>query len=62
MKKITPVAPKARKHELIVKELSDETLVYDETTHKAHCLNQTAALVWKFCDGRTSIPQMTRLL
>src|ERR1700686_4261480 len=56
------LAPKARKNKLIVKELSNEVLVYDENNHKAHCLNETAALVWKFCDGRTSIPQMTRML
>jgi hypothetical protein len=56
------LAPKARKSKLIVKVLADEVLVYDENNHKAHCLNQTAALVWKFCDGRTSIPRMMRLL
>ena len=56
------LAPKARKENLIVKELADEVLVYDENNHNALCLNQTAALVWKFCDGRSSIPQITRLL
>ncbi|MDX6288278.1 MAG: hypothetical protein QOH42_77 [Blastocatellia bacterium] len=56
------LAPKARKNKLIVKELPGEVLIYDEDNHKAHCLNETAALVWKFCDGRTSIPKMTRLL
>lgn len=61
MKKIA-VAPKARQRALIVKELAGETLVYDEHNHRAHCLNQTAALVWKFCDGRTSIPAIAKLL
>jgi hypothetical protein len=56
------LAPKARKNKLIVKELPGEVLIYDETNHKAHCLNETAALVWRLCDGRTSIPKMTRLL
>jgi Coenzyme PQQ synthesis protein D (PqqD) len=56
------LAPKARKNELIVKELASEVLVYDEKNQKAHCLNQTAALVWKFCDGRTTVPKMARLL
>ncbi len=56
------LAPKARKNKLIVKELPGEVLVYDENNHKAHCLNETAAMVWKFCDGHTSIPKMTRLL
>ena len=31
-------------------------LVYDEEGHRAHCLNRTAALVWKSCDGRTNVP------
>lgn len=56
------LAPKARKNKLIVKELSNEVLIYDENNHQAHCLNETAALVWKFCDGRTSIPKMRHLL
>src|SRR5262249_43067604 len=29
---------------------------------KAHCLNQTAALVWKHCDGQTSIAELVRIL
>jgi hypothetical protein len=54
--------PKARRAQLIVEELSNETLVYDEERHKAHCLNETAALVWKQCDGRTSVAQITQRL
>jgi hypothetical protein len=30
--------------------------------HQAHCLNQTAAFVWKHCDGRRSIPALARLM
>jgi len=56
------LAPKARKNNLIVKEISNEVLIYDENNHQAHCLNETAALVWKFCDGHTSIPKMRQLL
>jgi hypothetical protein len=43
-----------RTQRLIIDELPDEVLVYDLDRHKAHCLNQTAALVWKLCDGRTT--------
>ncbi len=43
--------PIARRENLIVEELPDEVLVYDRNTDKAHCLNQTAALIWKNCDG-----------
>jgi len=54
--------PQARREELLVQELADELLVYDRTRHKAHCLNQTAALVWQRCDGKTSVTEMARLL
>jgi hypothetical protein len=55
-------APKARRSQLVIKELATETLIYDESNHQAHCLNQTAAFVWKHCDGRTSLPALARLL
>jgi len=48
----------ARTEDLVVRELPDETLVYDVQRHKAHCLNRTAALVWRACDGHTSIPEI----
>ncbi len=54
--------PKARKQKLVVREFADELLVYDKKNHEAHCLNSTAALVWKHCDGRTSVAEITRRL
>ena len=54
--------PRARKDELAVEELPDETLVYDLKRHKARCLNRTAALVWRRCDGRTSVADVAALL
>ena len=54
--------PLARTDALIIKELQDEVLVYDLKRHKAHCLNQASAIVWKHCDGRVTIAEMTRLL
>jgi hypothetical protein len=56
------VNPLAIRAALIVKEVMDETLVYDLRRHQAHCLNRTAALVWNYCDGRTPAAEMaTRL-
>ncbi|HMF57635.1 MAG TPA: PqqD family protein [Pyrinomonadaceae bacterium] len=54
--------PRARTDQIIFKELADETLVYDESRNEAHCLNRTAAFIWKHCDGRTSVAKMVRLL
>ena len=54
--------PVARKSGLVVQEVPDEVLVYDLDSNKAHCLNQTAALVWKSCDGRNSVAEIARLV
>jgi len=54
--------PLARKEGLVVHELPDEVLVYDTETDRAHCLNQTAAFVWKRCDGRKSASEIAREL
>ena len=54
--------PRARQDELVVEELPDETLVYDLKRHKARCLNPTAALVWRHCDGQTSVADVAALL
>src|SRR5882762_4168309 len=50
--------PLARKTDLVIEELSDETLVYDLNTKRAHCLNPTAASIWKNCDGQNSVAQI----
>lgn len=54
--------PKARHEKLIVKELPDETLVYDLVNDKAHCLNDTAGKVWKNCDGLNSVADISAIL
>lgn len=54
--------PKSRTEKLVVQDFNDELLVYDRQRHKAHCLNQTAALIWKQCDGRTSVAEISRRL
>jgi len=48
------VFPQARKDGLVVRELPGEVVVYDSVRHEAHCLNETAAAVWRHCDGETS--------
>lgn len=54
--------PRARREDLVTKQLPDEVLVYDRERDKVHCLNQTAALVWKYCDGKTTVSTMARHL
>ena len=54
--------PEARRVGLVVQELSGEVLVYDRERNKAHCLNSTAARVWGYCDGKTSVAQIARAI
>ena len=51
--------PVARKENLVIQEMPEEVLVYDMDTNKAHCLNRTAAFVWKSCDGKNSVAPIT---
>jgi len=54
--------PRARQNDLLIQEVLDETLVYDQHTHQAHCLNNSAAIIWKACDGNTSVSALARLV
>ena len=54
--------PVARREGLLIENLPDEVLIYDLDRKKAHCLNQTAALLWNHCDGRTSVNDLARIL
>lgn len=60
--KSAAVLPSARKSDLVINQLEDETLVYDLESDVALCLNQTAALVWKGCDGKTTVTEVIGLL
>lgn len=50
--------PSARTKGLVVQEVPNEVLVYDLETDKAHCLNETAAAVWRACDGNRSVREI----
>jgi hypothetical protein len=43
---------------IIVREIETETLVYDEGTHRAWCLNRSSACVWRLCDGNHTVEQI----
>jgi hypothetical protein len=58
---VRKVLPLARTEQLIVQELPGELLVYDLDRHKAHCLNQASAFVWKHCDGKITVAEVSRL-
>ena len=54
--------PLARRAGLVVREIPGEVLAYDLDRDKAFCLNRTAALVWKHCDGDASPADLSRIL
>jgi len=54
--------PNARTEKLTIRELPEETLVYDLERNKSHCLNRTASLVWQHCDGQTTVAEMAAIL
>lgn len=63
MKRIPPAhLPRMRAHGLVVDDLPDEVLVYDLDRHRAHCLNRSAALVWRYCDGSNSSAEIAQRL
>jgi hypothetical protein len=54
--------PQARRGGLVLRELKEELLVYDTTTHRAHCLNRTAADVFRHADGTRTVSDLGRLV
>jgi len=45
------VYPKARKDGISATDIGDETVIYDNQTNQASCLNALARYVWNACDG-----------
>lgn len=52
--------PLPRSGELVFQEMDGEVLLYDVNIHKSYCLNETAALVWKNCDGKTPVAEFAK--
>ena len=53
--------PQTRRSGLLVRELPDELLVYDQERHRAHCLNRTAAVVFQLADGTRTLSDLAAL-
>lgn len=51
--------PIARKEQILVQDAGEETLIYDLSAAKAFCLNKTSAMVWRLCDGRSQLGEIT---
>jgi hypothetical protein len=58
----TTLKPLARSSELVVQDVEDEVLIYDQYNGLAHCLNVEAARIWRACDGQTSKEEIAAAL
>lgn len=52
--------PFAQHDQYLIRELPNETLLYEKDTHEAHCLNKTAARIWRLCDGTRSMKDLAK--
>jgi hypothetical protein len=50
--------PSSRNENLVTQEIGQEILIYDLTTHKVYGLNETAAIVYRACDGKTTFDEL----
>jgi hypothetical protein len=54
--------PLARKTDLTIETLPSETVVYDTSSHRVHCLNDMARSIWSHCDGKSDEEQIAQRL
>jgi hypothetical protein len=52
------LCPQARKVDLVTRQIPGELLIYDLKRHKAFCLNDTAATIWKNCNGKRTVAEL----
>jgi hypothetical protein len=53
--------PRARRDGLLEERIGEELLLYDQSSHVAHCLSPIAARVWRQCDGEHDVAGLSAL-
>lgn len=53
--------PRARRDDLLEETVGEELLLYDQSSHTAHCLSPIAACVWRHCDGERGLTELAEL-
>lgn len=51
--------PISRRENIVVQEFENELLIYDLSSNKAFCLNESSAIIWQMCDGTKSIAEIS---
>ncbi len=54
--------PLGRTNGILSESVDGEVLVYDQTRDMAFRLNQTAALVWRSCDGERTLAELVAIV
>jgi hypothetical protein len=54
--------PTARKDGLLSEKLGGETIVFDGERQKAHSLNRSASIVWRYSNGERSVAELATVL
>jgi len=54
--------PRAQRSGFLVKPVGDQVVVFDQSRQSLHVLSQTAALVWRHCDGRHTVAELIDLV
>lgn len=50
--------PPSKTENIVIQNLESELLIYNLETNKVFCLNETSALVYRYCDGKTEIQEL----
>ena len=56
------IHPLARTEGLTIEEVEDEVRVYGETSDVGCVLNETAAIVWRSCDGKRTLKDLVAVV
>ena len=59
---LSKINPVSRSSNIVIQKLAGELLIYDLLDSKAHCLNETSAMIWNLCDGNNSSFEISRKL
>lgn len=52
------ILPQSKNTNLVIQEMNGEILIYDFSTNKVFCLNETSSQIFQSCDGKTTFDDL----
>ncbi|TGO02859.1 hypothetical protein PN36_17920 [Candidatus Thiomargarita nelsonii] len=49
-----------KKEDIVLRDIGDETVLYNPQTKAIHVLNKTSSMVWESCDGKHSLEMIEK--